>query len=171
MTRLLGLGLLGPLLTSAFRLRRLTVPSVPTAGQVEWDRFGRLVAKSCCRITPALSHRLVAAGLGWWYEAFAKSDRALRVLEERAWVERRGRWSDGKSPGATEKNRFDRALCRNTRSTDCKRTIRIFRRRTEEALGPSAVLLRASCHLLMSGEPDTGVGSHVLDEPFQHRDS
>jgi Micrococcal nuclease (thermonuclease) homologs len=57
------------------------------------DRYGRVVGRVVVGKTDA-NLAQVAAGMAWWYRAYAKKDTALRDAESAAREARRGLWSD-----------------------------------------------------------------------------
>ncbi|MFM8979507.1 MAG: thermonuclease family protein [Planctomycetia bacterium] len=61
---------------------------------LDTDRYGRSVARVLLADGRDLGHELVQAGLAWWYEQFARDDRALAALEQEARRARRGLWAD-----------------------------------------------------------------------------
>ena len=56
------------------------------------DRFNRIVADVRLPNGDLLSHRLVSAGMAWWYKQFAPADGKLAKLEIEAKSARRGLW-------------------------------------------------------------------------------
>lgn len=74
---------------------RLVFGKVVTVQPVATDRYGRTVAKVSVG-GQSLNEALVKAGLAWWYERYARRDKVLALLQDRARKARRGLWSQEK---------------------------------------------------------------------------
>lgn len=58
------------------------------------DRYKRTVAEIILPDGRNLNREIMRAGFAWWYEAYAKHDATLPVLEKDARAARRGLWAD-----------------------------------------------------------------------------
>jgi micrococcal nuclease len=58
------------------------------------DRYKRTLGEILLPDGRNLGHELLKAGLAWWYQQFAKNERALADLEQEAKAARRGLWSE-----------------------------------------------------------------------------
>ena len=56
--------------------------------------FDRIVADVFMPDGKLLNHKIVRAGLAWWYERYARNDRELKRLETEARAAGRGLWSE-----------------------------------------------------------------------------
>jgi hypothetical protein len=56
------------------------------------DRYGRTVGEVILQDGRNLNHKLVRAGLAWWYRQYAANDRALESLAREARAAKRGLW-------------------------------------------------------------------------------
>lgn len=61
--------------------------------QVATDKYKRLVGIVELENGQILNELLVAAGVAWWYQQYAPTDRTLQSLEEAARKEKKGIWS------------------------------------------------------------------------------
>lgn len=61
---------------------------------VELDRYGRTVGVVILPDGTKLNHKLVEAGLAWWYQKYAPDDARLEALELEAKAAKRGLWAD-----------------------------------------------------------------------------
>lgn len=57
------------------------------------DRYGRKIGKVNLPDGRSVNNELIAAGLAWWYEAYAKDDETLKQLQDEARMAKRGLWS------------------------------------------------------------------------------
>jgi micrococcal nuclease len=58
------------------------------------DRYQRIVGEVILPDGRNLNQELVRAGLAWWYQRYAKTDRKLERLEQIARKNKRGLWAD-----------------------------------------------------------------------------
>ncbi len=61
---------------------------------MDQDRYGRTVGEVVLPDGRVLNHKLVKAGLAWWYRRYAPEDKKLSQLEAEARDKKRGLWAD-----------------------------------------------------------------------------
>lgn len=57
------------------------------------DRYGRTIGEVFLE-DKSINHASVKAGMSWWFQRYAATDRKLRDLENEARTARRGLWQD-----------------------------------------------------------------------------